>query len=261
MGGSVATQARPIAVVTGVSRKAGIAAAICTTLSRNGWDIAATGFRPYDESMPWGSRSTDADELIEALQQNGRALWVEADLSDPAAPSAVLDAAETLGPVRALINCAAHSTRGALLDCTAEDFDRHMAVNARATLLLSAEFVRRFREPAGSGRIVNFLSGPPLVGEIAYAASKGAIEWITFSCAGELAAKGVTVNAVNPGPNNTGWMDVDIKAAVNRWSPMGRAGTPDDVAGLVAFLSSDAARWITGQTLTCDGGWERLRGV
>jgi 3-oxoacyl-[acyl-carrier protein] reductase len=257
----VATQARPIAVVTGVSRKAGIAAAICTTLSRSGWDIAATGFRPYGESMPWGSRSTDADELIEALQQSGRALWVAADLSDSAAPLAVFDAAETLGPVRVLINCAAHSTRGALLDCTAEDFDRHMAVNARATLLLSAEFVRRFREPAGSGRTVNFLSGPPLVGEIAYAASKGAIEWITFSCAGELAAKGVTVNAVNPGPNDTGWMDVDTKAAVNRWSPMGRVGTPDDVAGLVAFLSSDASRWITGQTLTCDGGWERLRGV
>jgi len=257
----VTTQARPIAVVTGVSRKAGIAAAICTALSRDGWDIAATGFRPYDELMPWGSRSTDADELIEALQQNGRALWVEADLSDSAAPSAVFDAAETLGPVRALINCAAHSTQGALLDCTAEDFDRHMAVNARATLLLSAEFVRRFREPADTGRIVNFLSGPPLVGEIAYAASKGAIEWITFSCAGELAAKGVTVNAVNPGPNDTGWMDVDIKAAVNRWSPMGRVGTPDDVAGLVAFLCSDAARWITGQTLTCDGGWEWLRGV
>lgn len=246
-------------MVTGVSRKAGIAAAICTVLSRDGWDVAATGFRPYDESMPWGSRLTDADELIDTLQQSGRAVWVEEDLSDPAAPTAVFDAAEVLGPVRALVNCAAHSTQGGLLDCTAEDFDRHMAVNARATLLLSSEFARRFREPAGSGRIVNFLSGPPLVGEIAYAASKGAIKWLTFSCVGELAAKGITVNAVNPGPNDTGWMDTDIKAAVERWSPMGRIGTPDDVAGLVAFLCSDAARWITGQALTCDGGWERLR--
>jgi 3-oxoacyl-[acyl-carrier protein] reductase len=246
-------------MVTGVSRRAGIAAAVCTVLSREGWDIAATGFRPYDESMPWGSQPADADELIEALKQNGGALWVEADLSDPVAPSAVFDAAETLGPVRALVNCAAHSTQGGLLDCTPGDFDRHMAVNARATLLMSAEFAHRFREPAGSGRIVNFLSGPPLVGEIAYAASKGAVEWITFSCAGELAAKGVTVNAVNPGPNDTGWMDAETEAAVKRWSPMGRIGTPDDVAGLVAFLCSDAARWITGQALTCDGGWERLR--
>lgn len=246
-------------MVTGVSRKAGIAAAICAALSRDGWDIAATGFRPYDESMPWGSRSTDVDELIETLHKSGRALWVEADLSSLTAPATVFDAAETLGPVRTLVNCAAHSTQGGLLDCTPADFDRHMAVNARATLLLSAEFVRRFREPTGSGRIVNFLSGPPLVGEIAYAASKGAIEWITFSCAGELAARGITVNAVNPGPSDTGWMDADTKAAVKRGSPMGRIGTPDDVAGLVAFLCSDAARWITGQALTCDGGWERLR--
>ena len=134
-----------------------------------------------------------------------------------------------------------------------------MAVNARATLLLSAEFARRFCEPPGSGRIVNFLSGPPLVGEIAYAASKGAIEWITFSAAGELAGRGITVNAVNPGPNDTGWMDRDTASYVRRHSPMGRIGTPDDVAGLVAFLCSETARWITSQILTCDGGWERLR--
>lgn len=134
-----------------------------------------------------------------------------------------------------------------------------MAVNARATLLLSAEFARRFREPPGSGRIVNFLSGPPLVGEIAYAASKGAVEWITFSTAGELASRGIAVNAVNPGPNDTGWMDEETAAFVRRRSPMGRIGTPHDVAGLVAFLCSDGARWITGQVLTCDGGWDRLR--
>ena len=250
---------RPVALVTGVSRKAGIAAAICRALSRGGWDVVGAGYRPYDASMPWGSRAEDPAELVEELSQDGgRALWVEADLSDPDVAAGLFDAAETLGPVRALVNCAAHSTRAGLLECRPEDFDRHMAVNARGTLLLSAELARRFREPPGSGRIVNFLSGPPLVGEIAYAASKGAIEWITYSCAGELAAKGITVNAVNPGPNDTGWMDEDTAAEVRRWSPMGRIGTPDDVAGLIAFLCSDAARWITGQVLTCDGGWERL---
>ena len=249
---------RPVALVTGVSRKTGIGAAIAAALSRAGWDVAASGFRPYDESMPWGSGADEADDLIRSLHDNGRAIWFEADLADPETPAAIFDAAETVGPVRALVNCAAHSTRCGLLDCTLEQFERHMSVNARATLLLSAEFARRFREPAGSGRIVNFLSGPPLVGEIAYAASKGAVEWITYSCAGELAARGITVNAVNPGPNDTGWMDADTKAAVQRWSPMGRIGTPNDVAGLVVFLCSDAGRWVTAQVLTCDGGWERL---
>jgi len=254
----VTAEARPVVLVTGVSRKAGIGAAIAAALSHDGWDVAATGFRPYDASMPWGSRVEDHDELVSALQADGRAIWIEADLAEIQAPAIILDAAETLGPVRALVNCAAYSTRGGLLECTPEQFEHHMAVNARATLLLSAEFARRFREPAGTGRIINFVSGPPLVGEIAYAASKGAIEWLTYSCAGELAARGITVNAVNPGPNDTGWMDAETKASVQRWSPMGRIGMPDDVAGLVAFLCSDAARWITAQVLTCDGGWERL---
>lgn len=251
---------RPIALVTGVGRKAGIAAAICRALACDGWDIVGTGYRPYDESMPWGSRAEDPAEVMGELRKaDARTLWVETDLADPDAAVGLLDSAETLGPIRALVNCAAHSTSGGLLDCSPEEFDRHMAVNARATLLLSAEFARRFCEPPGSGRIVNFLSGPPLVGEIAYAASKGAIEWITFSAAGELAGRGITVNAVNPGPNDTGWMDRDTASYVRRHSPMGRIGTPDDVAGLVAFLCSEAARWITSQILTCDGGWERLR--
>jgi 3-oxoacyl-[acyl-carrier protein] reductase len=250
---------RPVALVTGVSRKAGIAAAICRALVQGGWDIAGVGYRLYDASMPWGSRYEDPAELVDELRRgDGEAVWAEADLSDSEVAPQLFDGAETLGTVRALVNCAAHSTRGGLLACSVDDFERHMAVNARATLLLSAEFARRFQGPEGSGRIVNFLSGPPLVGEIAYAASKGAVEWITYSCAGELAAKGITVNAVNPGPNDTGWMDEKTASEVRRWSPMGRIGTPEDVAGLIAFLCSDAARWITGQVLTCDGGWERL---
>jgi 3-oxoacyl-[acyl-carrier protein] reductase len=253
------TTGRPVALVTGVSRKAAIGAAICRALSRDGWDVVGTGYRPYDISMPWGSRAEDPDELVEELVAgSGRAAWVEADLTAPTASRDLFDRAEAFGPVRALVNCAAHSTRGGLLECSSEDFERHMTVNAKATLLLSAEFARRFREPPGCGRIVNFVSGPPLVGEIAYAASKGAIEWLTFSAAGELASKGITVNAVNPGPNDSGWMDEETATFVRDRSPLGRIGTPDDVAGLVAFLCSDAGRWVTAQILTCDGGWERL---
>jgi 3-oxoacyl-[acyl-carrier protein] reductase len=257
---SQAPAGRPVALVTGVSRKAAIGAAICRALCRDGWDVAGTGYRPYDVSMPWGSRTADPDELVEELRAGGaQAVWVEADLTAPNASRDLFDRAEAIGPVRALVNCAAHSTQGGLMECGSEEFDRHMAANARATLLLSAEFARRFREPPGCGRIVNFVSGPPLVGEIAYAASKGAIEWLTFSAAGELASRGITVNAVNPGPNDSGWMDEETATFVRDRSPMGRIGTPDDVGGLVAFLCSDAARWITAQILTCDGGWERLR--
>jgi 3-oxoacyl-[acyl-carrier protein] reductase len=252
-------QGAPLALVTGATRRKGIGGAICRALARDGWDIVATGFRPYDASMPWGSRSGDPAKLVADLRAlGGRALFVEADLAEPASAAALLDRAEELGSVRALVNCAAHSTAGGLLECTPEDFDRHLAVNARGTLLLSAEFARRFREPPGSGRIVNVVSGPPLTGEIAYAASKGAIEWITYSAASELAPRGITVNAVNPGPTDTGWMDDQTAAYVRAHSPLGRTGTPEDAAEPVAFLCSERGRWITGQILTCDGGWERL---
>ena len=134
-----------------------------------------------------------------------------------------------------------------------------MAVNPRATLFLMAEFARRFSGPKGRGRIVTFTSGLPLKGNIAYAASKGAIEWITVSGAAELAGAGITANAVNPGPNDTGWMDAELLARHAAQSPLGRTGKPDDAAQLVAFLCSEQSAWITGQILTSDGGWSTLR--
>jgi len=153
-----------------------------------------------------------------------------------------------------------HDTGGGLADITADAFDRHMAVNARATVLLVAEFARRFTGAHGRGRVVTFTSGLPLVGSIAYAASKGAVEWITVSAAAELAPRGITVNAVNPGPNDTGWMSPDLRANVKGASPLGRIGQPGDAAALVAFLCSERGGWITGQVLTSDGGWSTLRG-
>jgi len=143
------------------------------------------------------------------------------------------------------------------MDATVADFDWHLAINARGVFILSAEFARRFKGP--SGRIVNFTSGLPLAGEIAYAASKGAIEWITVSSAAELASRGITVNAINPGPNDTGWMAARLRKQIAAKSPMGRIGSPDDAANVVAFLCSPGAGWITGQILQCDGGWSTLR--
>jgi 3-oxoacyl-[acyl-carrier protein] reductase len=153
------------------------------------------------------------------------------------------------------------SEQGGLLEVTPEQFDRHMAVNARGTLLLSAEFARRFSGERGSGRIVTFTSAPPLAGEIAYAASKGAVEWITISSAAELAAHGITVNAVDPGPTDTGWMTSELHERVRSDSPLGRVGKPQDAAEVVAFLCSRRADWITGQVLHADGGWSALRTI
>jgi len=248
------------AIVTGASRKIGIAAAVARALARDGWNVVTTCWRPYDATMPWGSRSHEAEALIAELKRLGvRATLYEDNLEDPDSAERIFDAAETdIGPVSALVNAHAHSTSGGLLDTTVADFDRHTAVNARGVFIMSAEFARRFKGARGTGRIVNFTSGLPLKGEIAYAASKGAIEWITVSSAAELAPRGITVNAINPGPNDTGWMNPRFRKQIAARSPMGRIGRPDDAASVVAFLCSPAAGWLTGQIIQCDGGWSTI---
>jgi 3-oxoacyl-[acyl-carrier protein] reductase len=247
----------PAALVTGVSRRVGIAAAVAQTLAREGWDVAATCWRQYDETEPWGSNPDEAEEIVAELRALGvRGELYEDDLADAAAPVRVLDAAEAaVGPLTALVCVHAHSELGGLLDTDAAQLDRHLMVNARGTALLMAEFARRFRGKHGSGRIVTFSSGLPLTGEIAYAASKGALEWISVSAAVELGPFGITVNAVDPGPTDTGWLSPELFGAVAQATPRGRPGQAQDAAELVAFLCSERGGWITGQVLRSDGGF------
>jgi 3-oxoacyl-[acyl-carrier protein] reductase len=205
-------------------------------------------------------RALERDGWSVATTDQGGEVTVAADLSDPAAPPLVFDAAEAaVGPVTALVACHAHSELGGLLEVTSGDFDRHVAANARGTLLLMAELARRFAGEPGSGRIVAYTSGLPLRGEIAYAASKGAIEWIAVSAAAELAPRGITVNAIEPGPTDTGWMGAELRERIRGQTPLGRLGRPEDSAELAAFVCSRRADWITGQILHCDGGWSALR--
>lgn len=245
----------PAALVTGVSRRAGIAAAVALRLGRDGWDVALTGRPAYDETEPWGAHPEEPKDIVEELRGLGvQADWHDDDVADPAAPARILDAAESaVGPLTALVCVHAHSEVGGLLDTTAEQLDRHLAVNVRGTALLMAEFVRRFRGEAG--RIVTFSSGLPLRGEIAYAASKGAVEWLTISAATELGERGISANAIDPGPTDTGWLSRDLAGSIVEATPLGRVGRSDDAAALVAFLCSKDGGWITGQVLKSDGGF------
>jgi 3-oxoacyl-[acyl-carrier protein] reductase len=252
----------PSALVTGATRRDGIAAAAALALARGGWDVATTGWRPFDDTEPWGSRPDEAAELVKRLRALGvRAGFHEDDVSDPGAAMRIFDAAEAaVGPVSALVNAHAHSEQGGLLDATAEQFDRHLAVNARGTFLLSAEFARRL--PGERGAIVNFTSNLPLTGEIAYAASKGAVEWLTVSAAVELGPRGITVNALDPGPTDTGWMSDELAEAVRRATPLGRAGTPEEAAAVVSSPSSVRRTPRTSPARCCtrtgaSGGYER----
>lgn len=247
------------ALVTGASRRQGIGAAVCRALAARGANVFFTHWRPYDRTMPWGADEDGPDALADELRAQGvHAESLEVDLSQTDAPSRVLDGVQcALGrPPTILINNAAHSTLGGWEALDAAALDAHYAVNVRGALLLSVEFARRC--PSGSpGRIINMTSGQslhPMPGELAYAATKGAVEAFTLSLASGLAVQGITVNAVDPGGTDTGWMSDDLKTALLRQSPQGRLGRPEDAARLVAFLAGDDAQWITGQLIRSRGG-------
>ena len=248
-----------IAIVTGASRRQGIGTAVCRALAANGIDIFFTHWSTYDHSMPWGAEEDWPALLQHELQEMGvRCEHLAVDLSVVESVTRIMDEVEAkLGQASILVNNAAYSTYDGYKVLNAAILDAHYAVNVRGTILLSVEFARRFPAKSG-GRIINMTSGQaltPMPGELAYISTKGAIEAFTLSLSADLASHGITINAVDPGPTDTGWMNEDIKQELISRSPQGRLGQPEDAARLIAFLASDEAGWITGQVIHSRGGF------
>ena len=132
-------------------------------------------------------------------------------------------------------------------------FDRHFAVNAKASWLLIREFGLRFKGVPGRGRIIA-LTSDATVGNVPYGASKGALDRITLAAAHEFADLGITANVINPGPTQTGWMTPELEVQIIRDTPLSRLGVPEDTANLVAFLCSPEGGWVNGQLLHSNGG-------
>jgi 3-oxoacyl-[acyl-carrier protein] reductase len=215
-----------LALVTGSGRANSIAAGIVPRLVADGWDVATSDLE-------------NADYLV--------------DLSTPDGPERLIRAVvDERGPISALVLSHAHDVESGILDTTAASFDQHVAVNARASLLLIAAFARQIGDDGGA---IVALTSDHTTGNLPYGASKGALDRIVISAARELGPLKISANVLNPGPIDTGWMDDGVRATLTPMHPSGRLGEPADVAAVVAFLVSREGRWMSGQLLNADGGF------
>jgi 3-oxoacyl-[acyl-carrier protein] reductase len=247
-----------VALVTGVSRRKGIGFAIAQQLAMLGADVFIHSFTPYDADREWGADPDGISALITTLQEQGtQIVHAEGDFSDPNIPAQIIQkAVQAFGHIDILVANHTYSTMGNLEELTAADIDIHFQVNVRGTLLLTQAFAQQHHQKSG-GRVILLTSGQqlnPMPAELAYVASKGALQQLTLSLSAHLMPRGITVNTVNPGATDTGWANAEIDRFICVANPQGRWGQPEDAARLIGWLATDHAQWITGQTINSNGG-------
>lgn len=201
-----------------------------------------------------------AQAVVRDIERLGAAaIAVEGDLADPATPARLVAEAErAFGPLYGLVNNAAHCEGpDTIVAADWQVYRRHYDVNVGAPALLMGEFARRYAERGQeAGRIVNISTDAARAfpGQVHYGSSKAALEAMTRAAAIELGPRGITVNAIAPGPVQTGYIGEELANSVMASIPLRRLGTPDDIAEAACFLMSEAASWTTGQVIQVAGG-------
>jgi 3-oxoacyl-[acyl-carrier protein] reductase len=237
------------ALVTGAS--GGIGRAVCIALAKDGFDIA----------VHYNSNEAKAQQVVEQVKALGRsAVAIKADLStSEGCKHLVQKCVESLGGIYALVNNAGITNDGLVMRMTDEQFDSVIRANLNSCFCCTRE-ASSYMLKARQGRIINITSVVGIIGNAGqanYAASKAGIIGLTKSCAREFAKRGICVNAVAPGFIETAMTDVlseDVKGSMLASIPLGRFGSPEDIAGAVSFLCGDSASYITGQVIVVDGG-------
>ena len=238
-----------VALVTGASRGIGQATAI--ELAKAGADIVVNFI---------GNEAV-AQETVEAIETLGRkVIKIKADVGNAEEVQAMVDeAVATFGHIDILVNNAGITRDGLLIRMKDSDWDDVLNINLKGVYLAS-KAVAKIMVKQRSGRIINMTSVSGVTGNVGqanYAAAKAGVIGFTKTCAKELAARGITVNAVAPGFIETAMTDVlpeKIKEGIASTVPFGRMGQPEEIASVVTFLASDFASYITGQVLNVDGG-------
>jgi 3-oxoacyl-[acyl-carrier protein] reductase len=238
-----------VALVTGASR--GMGREIAENLALHGAKVIVN----------YSSSSNKADEVVNEIKnKGGEAIAIRADISQVAEIEQLFQSTlEAYGQIDILVNNAGIMITKPILNMTEEDFDKQFAINVKGTYFACQQAAKHLSE---NGRIINFstsVTGQMFPTYSVYAGTKGAVEQMTRQLAKEFGRKGITINAVSPGPVNTELFTVgktpEEIATVGSMNSFGRLGEPEDISNVVLFLASKESQWVTGQTIRVNGGF------
>lgn len=238
-----------VALVTGASR--GMGREIAENLALHGAKVVVN----------YASSPGKAEEVVsEIKQKGGEAIAVQADISQVRELEQLFQTTlEAYGQIDILVNNAGIMITKPIASMTEEDFDKQFAINVKGTFFACQQAAKHMSE---NGRIINFstsVTGQMFPTYSVYAGTKGAVEQFTRQLAKDFGRKGITINAVSPGPVNTELFTVGKTAEeianVGKMNSFGRLGEPEDISSVVLFLASKESQWITGQTIRVNGGF------